>query len=121
MELLEINENDLVEKFILGSGSGGQKINKSSTCVYIKHEPTGIELKCQESRLRESNRYLARKRLCEKIEFTLHNEQSKKQEAIDKIRRQKKRRSARAKQKMLSEKAHQGRLKLTRKKPELDN
>ena len=50
MESLEIREDDLIEKFILGSGRGGQKINKTSSCVYIKHIPSGMEIKCQRDR-----------------------------------------------------------------------
>ena len=58
---LGISEDTLVEKFITGSGSGGQKINKTASCVYLKHLPTGIEVKCQQQRSRELNRYLARR------------------------------------------------------------
>ncbi|MBU4343603.1 MAG: peptide chain release factor-like protein, partial [Candidatus Omnitrophica bacterium] len=50
MALLGIKEADLEEKFIRSSGKGGQKVNKSSTCVYLKHKPTGIEVKCQKER-----------------------------------------------------------------------
>ena len=67
MERLNIREEDLIEKFILGSGKGGQKINKTSSCVYLKHIPTGIEIKCQRDRSRTLNRYLARKDLCDRI------------------------------------------------------
>ena len=67
MESLGIEEDDLVEKFVLGTGSGGQKINKTSSCVYLKHTPTGFEVKCQRSRRRELNRFLARRELCDRI------------------------------------------------------
>ncbi len=50
MERLGIRSDDLVEKFILGSGKGGQKVNKTSSCVYLKHVPTGIEIKCRQKR-----------------------------------------------------------------------
>ena len=63
MERLGIFEKDLIEKFILGSGSGGQKINKTSSCVYLKHLPTGIEVKCQGTRSRDLNRLYARREL----------------------------------------------------------
>ena len=65
---LGIYEEDLVEKFILGSGRGGQNLQKTSSCVYLKHLPTGIEIKCQRERSRDMNRYFARRELCEKIE-----------------------------------------------------
>ena len=61
MAALRVSEEDLVEKFILGSGPGGQKINKTSSCVYLKHVPSGIEVKCQSGRSREANRHQAAK------------------------------------------------------------
>ena len=104
MERLGIRESDLIEKFILGSGSGGQKINKTSSCVYLKHTLTGIEVKCQSTRSRDLNRLYARRDLCEKIEVQVLKEKSKKQMEIEKIRRQKRRRSRRSKEKMLENK-----------------
>lgn len=102
MAKLQIQESDLIEKFILGSGSGGQKINKTSSCVYLKHVPSGLEIKCQKTRSRELNRLYARRDLCERIEeFTL-KEKSAKQQEFEKIRRQKRRRSRRSKEKMLA-------------------
>ncbi|HEY2811739.1 MAG TPA: peptide chain release factor-like protein [Rhabdochlamydiaceae bacterium] len=101
MERLGIKEEDLIEKFILGSGRGGQKINKTSSCVYLKHLPTGIEVKCQQERFREMNRYYARKELCQRIEEKEHNIKSERQQLTEKIRRQKRRRSRRSKEKML--------------------
>lgn len=68
MARLKILEEDLEERFVLGSGSGGQKINKTSSCVYLKHKPSGQEVSCQESRSREKNREIARERLCEYFE-----------------------------------------------------
>lgn len=106
MQRLNIRDEDLIEKFILGSGSGGQKINKTSSCVYLKHIPTGIEVKCQKERSRELNRFYARRELCEKLEGILFQEKSKKQQEAEKIRRQKRRRSRRQKEKMLVDKKH---------------
>lgn len=118
MEELEIFEKDLIEKFILGSGSGGQKINKTASTVYLKHLPTGIEVKCQQDRLREMNRFLARRELCEKIAAKIHGEKTKKEREIQKIRQQKKRRSRRIKQKILEEKRKHSDIKSLRKKVE---
>jgi len=68
MESLCISERDIVEKFIRSSGKGGQKVNKTSTCVYIKHIPTGIEIKCMKDRSQSINRFLARRELVERLE-----------------------------------------------------
>lgn len=115
MERLGIREEDLIEKFILGSGSGGQKINKTSSCVYLKHLPTGLEVKCQKDRSRELNRLFARRELCDKLEEALFKEKSKKRQAIEKIRRQKRRRSRRAQEKILASKKHRSAIKNLRK------
>jgi protein subunit release factor B len=117
MERCHIRKEDLIEKFILGSGKGGQKINKTASCVYLKHIPTGLEIKCQRDRSRELNRYIARRELCEKLESKIFKEQSEKEQQFEKIRRQKRRRSRRQKDKMLEEKKHRGSLKLARRSP----
>jgi protein subunit release factor B len=117
MEHLNIRENDLIEKFILGSGKGGQKINKTSSCVYLKHLPTGIEIKCQKDRSREMNRFLARRDLCDRIEEQISEAKSKKQQEFEKIRRQKQRRSRKQKEKMLANKKIHSSKKLLRQKP----
>ena len=114
---LGIEEEDLIEKFILGSGSGGQKINKTSSCVYLKHLPSGIEVKWQKERSRELNRYYARKELCEKYRSMILKEQSRKDKAAAKIRAQKKRRSRRQKALMVEEKRKHSSKKQLRKKP----
>ncbi len=98
MAELQIREEDLLEKFILGSGSGGQKINKTHSCVYLKHLPSGIEVKCQQDRSRELNRFLARRELCNRLEEKQHPEFSKSTIAREKIRKQKNRRSRRRKE-----------------------
>ncbi|NLB56055.1 MAG: peptide chain release factor-like protein [Lentisphaerae bacterium] len=117
MEELGINERDLVEKFILGSGKGGQKINKTASCVYIKHAESGIEVKCQRSRSREMNRFFARRELCDKLEVRLLGEESKKQQEEEKIRRQKRRRTRRQKEKILADKRIQSEKKQMRAPP----
>lgn len=117
MERLGVTEEDLEESFIKGSGSGGQKINKTSSTVQIKHIPTGTEVRCQESRQQSLNRFLARRLLIEKLEEKLLEEKSKKQQQIEKIRRQKRKRSKRAKEKILKDKKVQAEKKALRKKP----
>lgn len=121
MEGLGIFEKDLVEKFIRSSGHGGQNVNKTSTCVYLKHVPTQVEVKCQKERAQGLNRYYARKTLADKIEALILGKESEEQQKIAKIRRQKRKRSKRAKEKMLEEKRKQSRKKASRKfRPSVD-
>ena len=104
MERLGISEEDIIEKFIRSGGRGGQNVNKTSTCVYLKHLPTGIEVKCQRERYQAINRFVARRLLTDKIEKQILGEQSEIERRIHKIRQQKKRRSRRAKAKILADK-----------------
>jgi len=115
MERLGIYEKDIVEKFVRSSGKGGQNVNKTSTCVYLKHIPTKIEVKCQKERFQSLNRYIARKILVDKIEAMVLGKESEKQQRIEKIRRQKRKRSKRAKLKMLEEKKKRSRKKADRR------
>jgi protein subunit release factor B len=115
MAALGIREEELAENFIRGSGSGGQKVNKTSSCVQIRHAPSGIEIKCQSSRLQSSNRFFARRDLCDKLEEARLGAQSSRQQEQEKIRRQKRRRSRRAKNKMLEGKHKQSEKKALRR------
>lgn len=99
---LGIRKEDVIERFIRSSGAGGQNVNKVSTAVYLKHIPTGIEVKMQRERSQSLNRFLAWRLLLEKIEGRILGKKSQRQSEIEKIRRQKRKRSRRAKQKMLS-------------------
>lgn len=104
MTSLGIKESDLRELFILSSKKGGQKVNKTSACVYLKHKPTGIEVKCQQERSQALNRFLARRILIDKIESLVLGRESESRKRVEKIRRQKRKRSRRAKDKMLRDK-----------------
>lgn len=104
MDALNILEEEIEESFVRSGGKGGQKVNKTSTCVYLKHLPTGIEVKCQEERSQSLNRYRARVILTRKIGELLEGRESEERQRIEKIRRQKRKRSKRAKEKMLAEK-----------------
>lgn len=104
MEALNIHEKDIKESFVRSGGKGGQHVNKTSTCVYLKHIPTGIEVKCQEERSQSLNRYKARVILVKKIDQLVKGKESEEIQRIEKIRRQKRKRSKRAKEKMLAEK-----------------
>lgn len=104
MAALGISPSDLTEKFVRGSGAGGQKINKTSNCVFLKHEPTCIAIKCQVERSREMNRFLARRELCDQFDAIANGKTSAKTQAIEKMRRQKRRRSRRSKQRSVADK-----------------
>ena len=84
MEGLGIQESDIVERFIRSSGHGGQNVNKVSTCVYLKHLPTGIEVKCQQERYQAANRFFARRLLVQKIEQHDARKQSEEQQKLRK-------------------------------------
>lgn len=96
-----IKETDVEESFIRSGGPGGQNVNKTSTCVYLKHLPTGVEVKCSKERSQGLNRYMARRILVNKIENLILGKRSEEQKRIEKIRRQKRKRSKRAKLKLL--------------------
>ncbi len=117
MQRLDLREADVVENFIKGSGAGGQKINKTSATVTLRHLPTGLMVRCQESRSQALNRFLARRLLVEKLESMILGKKAAAEKEREKIRRQKRRRSRRAKEKMLSNKKHQKQKKLLRAKP----
>jgi protein subunit release factor B len=117
MAELGIFENDLEEKFIRSGGKGGQNVNKVSTAVYLKHLPTGIEVKAQMERSQLLNRYRARQILIEKIDQLKNKALSEKQQAIEKIKRQKRKRSKRAKNKMIDDKKKHGQKKSLRRSP----
>ncbi len=95
MRKLSIREEDLEERFIRSSGPGGQNVNKTATCVYLKHLPTGIEVKVQQERSQAINRFLARRILADRLEERIHGVRSAQQEARERIRRQKSRRRRR--------------------------
>ena len=114
LERLGVREQDITEKFIHGGGKGGQKINKTANCVYLKHRPTGIEVKCQSARSQLLNRFLARRILAEKIERKILGEKSEEVQRIEKIRRQKRKRSRKARLKMLEAKKKRAKIKLLR-------
>jgi len=95
MHALGIDERDIEEKFIRSSGSGGQKVNKTSTCVYLRHIPTGIEVKCMKERSQPLNRFLARRELVEKIS-KVSGQITSDDMKMERMRRQKAKRKKRA-------------------------
>jgi peptide chain release factor len=120
MQKLGIVEDNLTEKFILGSGKGGQKVNKTASCVYLKDPISGIETKCQKTRSRTMNRYYARHEICDRLEARIYGEQSKKKQEEAKVRKQKKRRSRKLQEKLVDDKRKHGEKKTMRGKPQQD-
>ncbi len=104
MARLGVREEDITERFIRSQGPGGQNVNKVSTCVRLRHLLTGIEVKCQQERSQAQNRYRARQILLKKIECSVLGKLSEEQKRIEKIRRQKRRRSRPEKLKILESK-----------------
>ena len=102
MNELGLLEADIDEKFIRSGGPGGQNVNKVSTCVQLKHIPTGIIVKVQNDRSQGVNRFLARRSLVSKIEEKLSGKPTKEQLKIQKIQKQKKRRKRKTKLKLES-------------------
>ena len=116
MKTLGIREEDFIEKFVRGSGKGGQKINKTSNCVYLRHVPSDIGVKCQMDRSRELNRFLARREICDTLEAVIKGEKSVKTQAIEKMRRQKRRKSRRQRARMCDDKKHHSGIKANRER-----
>jgi protein subunit release factor B len=115
-----IREEDLEESFVRSGGKGGQNVNKVSTCVVLVHVPSRTQVKCQRERSQALNRFRARQLLADKIERAILGKRSAEAQRIAKVRRQKRRRSRRAKEKILAEKHHRAETKARRGRVEED-
>jgi len=120
MEEASVFEEDIDESFILGGGPGGQKTNKTSSVVRISHEPSGLMVRCGETRSRETNRWLARRMLAELVLERERGRKTAARQAAEKVRRQKRRRSRRQKQKMLDAKHAHAEIKAMRRRVDPD-
>jgi peptide chain release factor len=105
MASLGVREADIEESFVRSGGHGGQNVNKTSTCVMLLHRPSGIQVKCQETRQQGLSRFLARKLLLDKIESMRKQRAAAERTRVEKLRRQKRRRSQGAKERMLANKS----------------
>ena len=121
MKRLGIRESDLEESFVRSGGPGGQNVNKVSTCVVLRHVPSGLTVKCQQDRSQAINRYWARRILVNRMESLVHGRESEEAKRIAKIKRQKRKRSKRAKDKMLQAKQAHGEKKQLRRRVEGEN
>jgi len=115
MAELGVHEADIEEIFVRSSGRGGQNVNKTATCVMLVHRPTGVRVKCQSTRQQGLNRFLARRLLLDKIEALRKGYVDAERARIEKIRRQKRKRSRRAKARMLADKSHHAAKKASRR------
>jgi protein subunit release factor B len=120
MAALGVRETDIEESFVRSGGHGGQNVNKTSTCVMLVHRPTGLQVKCQATRQQGLNRFLARRLLLDKIEAMKTGFVAAQRAEIEKIRRQKRKRSRRAKARMLADKAHHAEKKAARREIPMD-
>ena len=116
MALLGVREEDIVESFIRSSGPGGQNVNKTSTCVYLKHLPTGLEVKCQRQRSQLLNRSLARHILLSKIEHKIQEDILQKQSFKAKVMRRNRQKPKSIKVKILDDKRRHSQKKFVRRK-----
>ena len=121
MRQLGVRDEDLHESFVRSRGAGGQNVNKVATCVVLRHLPSGITVRCQQERSQALNRFLARRRLLERIEARVRGVAEAAAQERARIRRQKRRRSRRAKEKMLADKHARSDKKAARRRPGLED
>ena len=111
---------DVEERFILGSGHGGQKLQKTSSCVWLRHRPTGVETRCQRERSQSANRELAWAELCAKLEERQRAELAKRKDEREESRRRNRQQSRGQKIRMIESKKHRAGIKARRGRPEMD-
>ena len=120
MAALNVREVDIEETFVRSGGHGGQNVNKTSTCVMLLHRPSGVQVKCQSTRHQGLNRFLARALLLDKLEAMRNAKAAAERARIEKIRRQKRKRSRGAQERILADKSHHAAKKASRRSVAMD-
>ncbi|NCG26355.1 MAG: peptide chain release factor-like protein [Verrucomicrobiales bacterium] len=121
MRRAKIYERDLIERVIRGSGPGGQKVNKTSSCVQLRHIISGIDVKCQESRSLMVNRIQARNLMCSILEDRERKQKEQRKSELEKIRRKNRQPSKRQKKLNVINKRKHGIKKRMRRSPNSEN
>ena len=121
MDALAVREADLEERFIRSRGHGGQNVNTVSTCVVLRHVPSGVVVRCERERSQALNRFLARRELLDRLEAKIRGAVAAAEAERARIRRQKRRRSRRAKEKILAGKRAQAEKKAARRPPGIED
>jgi len=106
-----VRSDDVRERFVLGGGPGGQKINRTASAVDLWHGATGMSVRCQESRSRDKNREMAWFRLCEKLELRQQQRRAAVRQEVEKERRRRRGKSAAQKRRQVADKRHRSQIK----------
>ena len=114
LDALGVLAGDVEERFVRGSGPGGQKINKTSSTVHLRHGPTGVEVRVQRERSQAANRELAWVELCAKLAERTRAQQAARKAEVEKTRRRKRQKSRGQKARMIADKRHQSSAKARR-------
>lgn len=117
MAALGVREPDLIERFLRGGGPGGQKINKTSSCVVLYHSPSGVTVRCEQERSQAANRYLARLMLCERLETLQQEAVAARRALLERTRRQSRRPPRQAQMRRLRDKRFRSQRKAERRPP----
>ncbi|MBA3848565.1 MAG: peptide chain release factor-like protein [Opitutus sp.] len=112
---LGVRPEEIEERFVRGAGAGGQKINKTSSTVWLRHRPSGVEVRCQREREQSVNRLLAWLELAGKLEWRRAESANAAQAARELARRQTRQKSRGQKARMIQTKKHRARLKGARR------